>query len=149
MDGNYILIVDDNEENAMYLSEILRDNGYEYAVARDGNEALAAMQEKPPRLVLLDIFMPRKSGVLVFQSMKQDPRLEKIPVIVVTGASSVTGVDVKTGAQKPTQDAGDDFARGFGEVIREKLEGMAPDGLLEKPIMAPELVRKIGELVGT
>ncbi|MHC4472158.1 MAG: response regulator, partial [Planctomycetota bacterium] len=143
MSENRILIVDDSEENVVFMSQILEDHGYPYSVARNGAEAMQAMKEHRPSLVLLDIFMPRKSGVVVFKQMKQDPELEGVPIVIVTGASSVTGVDMKTGEQRPKEGYGDDVARDFGEVLREKLEGLTPDGFIEKPIHPATLVAKI------
>ena len=96
-----ILIVDDSEDNVLYLSQILRHYGYEYRVARNGEEALKAMKDDRPALVLLDIMMPKKSGVGVFMQMRSDPDLLKVPVIIVSGASMVTGVDIETGEQRP------------------------------------------------
>ena len=147
MSEKRILIVDDSDEAVVFISEILEEHGYSYSVARNGNEALEAIRQDPPALVLLDIMMPRKSGVLVFQQMKKDPELESIPIVLVTGASAVTGVDMKTGEQQPKHDAGDDFARGFGEILREKMKGFIPDGLVEKPIHPPTLIEKIEQLV--
>ena len=92
-----ILIVDDSEDNVLYLSQILRHYDYDFRVARNGDEALAAMKEDRPSLVLLDIMMPKTSGVGVFRQMRSDPDLESVPVLIVSGASLVTGVDIETG----------------------------------------------------
>jgi CheY-like chemotaxis protein len=142
-----ILIVDDNEEQVAYLSQILEDNGFGYSIARNGVEALNRLEKSPPSLVLLDIMMPRKSGVNVFQQMKKSPDLTSIPVIIITGASQVLGVSMKTGEQKPKESYEDDFARSFGDTLREKLQGLTPDALIEKPIDPRNLVEKIRELL--
>ncbi len=142
-----ILIVDDNEEQVAFLSQILDNNKYQYAVARDGVEALAKMQASPPALVLLDIMMPRKSGVNVFQQMKKSPDLTSIPVIIITGASQLLGVDMKTGEHKPKESYEDDFSRSFGAVLQETLQGLSPPALIEKPIDPPALIAKIRELL--
>jgi len=142
-----ILIVDDNEEQVAFLSQILDNNKYQYAVARDGVEALAKMQASPPALVLLDIMMPRKSGVNVFQQMKKSPDLTSIPVIIITGASQLLGVDMKTGEHKPKESYEDDFSRSFGAVLQEALQGLSPPALIEKPIDPPALIAKIRELL--
>jgi CheY-like chemotaxis protein len=142
-----ILIVDDNEEQVAFLSQILENNKYQYAVARDGMEALNKMQASPPALVLLDIMMPKKSGATVFQQMKKSPDLKSIPVIIITGASQVLGVDMKTGAYKPKESYEDDFARSFGAVLQEALQGLSPPALIEKPIDPPALIAKIRELL--
>ena len=142
-----ILIVDDNEEQVAFLSQILDNNGYEYAVARDGVQALDKMQASPPALVLLDIMMPKKSGATVFQQMKKSPDLKSIPVIIITGASEVLGVNMKTGEHKPKGSYEDDFSRSFGATLREALQGLSPPALIEKPIDPPALIAKIRELL--
>jgi CheY-like chemotaxis protein len=142
-----ILIVDDNEEQVAFLSQILENNKYQYAVARDGAEALNKMQASPPALVLLDIMMPRKSGATVFQQMKKSPDLKSIPVIIITGASQVLGVDMKTGQHKPKESYEDDFSRSFGTVLQEALQGLSPPALIEKPVDPPALIAKIRELL--
>jgi CheY-like chemotaxis protein len=147
MSESRILIVDDSDENVVFISQILEDNGYSYFVARNGAEALEAMREELPSLVLLDIFMPRKSGVVAFKEIKKDPALAGVPIVIVTGASAVTGVDMKTGEEKPKSGYGDDVGRDFGQILREKLAGLTPDGFMEKPIHPPTLVAKIKELV--
>ena len=142
-----LMIVDDAEENVLFMSQILDDNGYAYRVARDGREALAAMKESPPELVLLDIMMPRKGGVAVFKEMKADPELQRIPVVIVTGTSMVTGVDVTSGNEQPKQGVGDELARRVGANIREALQGLEPDGIIEKPIDPKALIDSINKLL--
>ena len=75
-DRHRILIVDDSDEVVAFYTEVLEANGYEYAVARNGKEAIEAMKASPPELVLLDIMMPSKSGIAVFQQMKKHQDLE-------------------------------------------------------------------------
>jgi len=142
-----ILIVDDSDENVAFMSEILEEQGYPYRVAMNGKEALEAMREKQPDLILLDIMMPRKSGLLVWKEMKRDPELEKIPIIIVTGVFDITGIDLDTGAENDKDGYADDMARRFGAAVRKQLSGITPDGLIEKPIDPPVLVAKIKELL--
>jgi CheY-like chemotaxis protein len=145
-DKKQLLIVDDAEDNVIFISQILEDHGYAFRVARDGKEALAAMRDQAPDAVLLDIMMPRKSGIAVFKEMKRDPALQSIPVIVVTGTSLVTGVDIATGDEAPKQAAGDDFSRRVGVILRESLMGLTPDGFVEKPIDPRALIEKINDI---
>jgi CheY-like chemotaxis protein len=146
-DDKEILIVDDSEENVAFMSEILDEQGLSYRVARNGKEAMQALREKLPDLVLLDIMMPRKSGLKVFQEMKRDAALEKVPVIIVTGLSGATGVDIETGQEDEKESYSDDVARRFGAALRQQLAGLTPDALVEKPIDPPQLVAKINELL--
>ena len=142
-----VLIVDDNEANVIFLAQILEDNGFRFRVARDGKEALAALEESPPDLVLLDVMMPRKSGVHVFSHMKGEPDLSGIPVIFITGATEATGVSVKTGEVRPKETYGDDLARGMGTALHDALKEAKPDGFIEKPIEPQSLVAKVKELL--
>jgi CheY-like chemotaxis protein len=146
-DDKEVLIVDDSEENVAFMQEILEELGLPNRVARNGKEGMQALQEKRPDLVLLDIMMPRKSGVKVFQEMKRDPELEKIPIIIVTGLGEATGVDIETGREEDKESYQDDIVRRFGAALRKQLAGLTPDGLVEKPIDPPQLIAKIKELL--
>jgi CheY-like chemotaxis protein len=142
-----VLIVDDSEESVVFLSEILEEHGYPYRVARNGKEAMQAIRESPPDLVLLDVMMPQKGGVAVYQEMKRDPELETIPILIITGASEATGVDVKTGEEDPKNSYADDFARRVGVEVHGKLKSLSPDALIEKPIDPQLIAEKIKEVL--
>ncbi len=148
MSGTHrILVVEDSDESVAYVSEILEEHGYVFTVAQDGKAAIESMRNNRPDLVLLDIMMPRKSGVAVFQQMKRDPNLEKVPIIIITGASEATGVEMKTGVEKPKHTYNDDLAREFGVQLREQLQGLEPDGFLEKPVEPRQLISTIESLL--
>jgi CheY-like chemotaxis protein len=147
-DAKRILIVDDSEENVLFLSQILEDHGYEFGVAGNGADALMALKGARPDAVLLDIMMPRKTGITVYTEMKKDPSLESIPVIVITGASEVTGVDLRTGEEQPKVEYGDEVSRDIGSFLHSRFKDLKPDGFLEKPIDPPALVEKLEELLG-
>ena len=146
-DTRRILIVDDSNEDIAYYSEILEASGYGFMVAKDGREAMDMMKTNTPHLVLLDVMMPRKSGIAVFQQMKRDPNLEKIPIIIITGVSEVTGVDVKSGEERPKESYQDDMLRGFGSALREQLQSLTPDGFIEKPVDPTLLIAKVESLL--
>ncbi len=142
-----ILIVDDSEVTVVFLSQILEDHGYAYKVARNGKEAMTMMRESRPDLVLLDIMMPRKGGVAVFQEMKRDRELEKIPILIITGASEATGVDMNTGDEKPKESYADDFARRVGGDLHDKLKTLKPDAFIEKPIDPKLIAKKVKDVL--
>jgi twitching motility two-component system response regulator PilH len=144
---NEILIVEDSEENLIFLAQILEDHGYRFRIAKNGKEALAAMAEKRPDLVLLDIMMPRKSGINVYNEMKKQSNLAGVPIIFVTGASAATGVNIRTGEQEPKTSYGDELARDLGSALYKSMKGLTPDGLVEKPIEPRLLIEKIRELL--
>lgn len=146
-EGKEILIVDDSEENVAFMVEILEEQGLAYRVARNGKEAMQALGEKVPDLVLLDVMMPRKSGLKVFQEMKRDTALQQVPIIIVTGLGGVTGVDIETGREDDKESYSDDVTRRFGAALREQLAGLTPDALVEKPIDPAQLVAKIRQFL--
>ena len=144
-----VLIVDDSEESVVFLTEIIEEHGYPYRVARNGKEAMKAMQESRPDLVLLDVMMPQKGGVAVYNEMKRVPELETVPIFIITGASEATGVDMKTGEEDPKNTYADDFSRRFGIEVRDKLKSIEPDAFIEKPIDPQILGEKIKKVLGS
>jgi len=86
-----ILLVDDD---IMYLKMLhgALMKYYRIAVAKNGDQALAYLKKNKPDLVLLDYFMPVKSGREVFQIMQNDPETMDIPVIFLTGANDSESV---------------------------------------------------------
>ena len=84
-DGGVILIVEDNDTNALILRAMLRKNGYAAVVARDGAEGVEMAERLRPPLVLLDLHMPRLDGVSALARMRQDhPRLCLIAITADT-----------------------------------------------------------------
>lgn len=88
-DKPLVLIVDDTEANIDVLLEVLGED-YELSVAMNGQDALDAVAETPPDLVLLDIMMPEMDGYEVCRRLKAEPASAKIPVIFVTAMSEVS-----------------------------------------------------------
>jgi CheY-like chemotaxis protein len=105
------------------------------------------MRENRPDLVLLDVMMPRKNGIAVFKKMRQDSELEGVPVVIITGASEATGVEMTTGEENPKQTYEDDLAREFGVKLREQLQNLKPQGFIEKPVEPEQLISKIRSLL--
>jgi DNA-binding response OmpR family regulator len=88
----HILIVDDNEMNREVLSRRLERQGYTFATAEDGIQALELMRAQPFDIVLLDIMMPRMNGYQVLEAMKNEPALHGLPVIVVSAVSELESI---------------------------------------------------------
>jgi adenylate cyclase len=91
-DPQRILIVDDNEANRDILEARLKAHGYELLEAADGEEALAAVRQDHPDLILLDVMMPKLDGLEVCRRIKGDATLPFTPIILVTSKSDTRDV---------------------------------------------------------
>ena len=80
-----ILLVDDEPSIIKMVGKRLEVEGYQLAVAMDGEEALAKIKAAPPDLIILDLMLPKISGLDVCATLKEDEVLRTIPVIAYTG----------------------------------------------------------------
>lgn len=87
-----VMIIDDEPENLNVLEASLSDAGYRTALFPRGTLALAAAQEQPPDLVLLDIRMPGMDGREVCRRFKADERLRMVPVIFISALSAAEDI---------------------------------------------------------
>jgi DNA-binding NtrC family response regulator len=84
----YILVVDDEQDIRQLVSEILEDEGYEVAMAENATEARKLKNQRPPHLILLDIWMPDSDGITLLREwVAEDDAL--CPVIMMSGHGSV------------------------------------------------------------
>ncbi len=88
-----LLIADDNQQNRELLEAYLGDDGYEIAMACDGQETLDMVQSFGPDLVLLDIMMPRLSGYEVCQQLKDADATQDIPILMVTALNEMGDIE--------------------------------------------------------
>ena len=79
-----VLVVDDSLTTRTLEKSILEAHGYTVRIATDGVEALAQLRGELVDLVITDVQMPRMDGFVLLETMKKDPRLARLPVIVVT-----------------------------------------------------------------
>ena len=116
-----ILIVDDTPMNVKLLEDLLGFHGYEVDAATSGEEALEAIRDRVPDLVLLDVLMPGLSGYDVCRAIRSDPSLAMLPVVIVTAL----------------------------EEREERVKGLeaGADDFLSKPINPPELVARVRSLL--
>lgn len=86
----HILIVDDEPFQRMLIREMLSNNSdYTFSEAEDGVQAVARAREVPPDLMLLDVMMPHMNGFQVCRTLKTDPELRVIPIILVTALDKI------------------------------------------------------------
>ncbi|MEX0704144.1 MAG: response regulator [Planctomycetales bacterium] len=116
-----ILIADDNQQNCELLDAYLADEGYEVAMAFDGQETLEKVAAWQPDLILLDIMMPKLSGYEVCQQLKSDESFKNIPILMVTALNE------------------------RGDIEKAVLAGC--DDFLSKPVNSLELKTRVRSLL--
>lgn len=79
-----ILVADDEPHIARSLNFIFKKEGYKVEMALDGEAAIRAIRENRPRIVFLDLIMPKKNGDEVCRIIKSDEQLKEIHVIILT-----------------------------------------------------------------
>lgn len=117
-----ILIVDDEADVRTYLEVLFQENGYDTAVASDGDEALPRVREFKPDLISLDIIMPRETGQKFYRELVKDPQFSNTPVIILSGVTRYKEL----------------FARDHKTMPK-------PFAFVEKPIDKDELLGKVKE----
>jgi DNA-binding response OmpR family regulator len=117
-----VLIVEDEPHIVESLAFILGREGYAVAAVTDGESALARLRRQPPDLVILDVMIPRLNGFEVLKTVKTDPALQGIPVMVLTAKGQV-------------QD-------------RRLAEEIGSDGFMTKPFANREIVEQVRRLIG-
>jgi DNA-binding response OmpR family regulator len=80
----HVLVVDDDAEIVDTIATTLRSRGMEVSTASDGNQGIAFAETKTPDLVILDLMMPRRSGFLVLERLRQNSETQ-MPIIMITG----------------------------------------------------------------
>jgi two-component system KDP operon response regulator KdpE len=79
-----ILIIEDDGEMVLLLTDLLGSRGYEVLAARDGVAGLDLLRKQPPHLVLLDIRLPRMDG---FETLRRIRELSDVPIVVLSGVA--------------------------------------------------------------
>jgi len=117
-----VLVVDDEPNIVLSLEFLMKKAGYEVRIARDGNEALEAVVEKTPDLILLDLMIPGRDGYDVCQTLRRSEEWAGIPIIMLT-------------------------AKGR-EVEKEKGMALGANDYVTKPFSTSELTKRVKELLG-
>ncbi len=85
-----VLVVDDELDMRTFITTLLETNGYKPISAVDGREGLEIARRSKPALIILDVMMPKESGINMYRELKQDPALKTIPVIMLSALSKKT-----------------------------------------------------------
>jgi DNA-binding response OmpR family regulator len=93
-----VLVVDDERQIRDLLGEFLEREGYEVFLASAGEEAIELAERKIPHAILLDVKMPGIDGIEVCKRLKAEPKIQFIPVIMITGHVDNKMVAIESGA---------------------------------------------------
>ncbi|NDJ87395.1 MAG: response regulator [Chloroflexi bacterium] len=117
-----ILVVEDNSDNRILITDVLSSLDYEVIIAVDGKEGLETAINSVPDLILMDLSLPKMDGWTATAEIKAKPELENIPIIALTAHAMV----------------GD----------RERALAAGCDDYISKPIDLRELVKKLQDYLG-
>ncbi len=87
-----VLIADDEPNIVISLEFLMRREGYEVRIARDGQEALDQVAQAAPDLILLDVMMPRKTGFEVCEALRANPAHDGIRILMLTAKGRETDI---------------------------------------------------------
>jgi CheY-like chemotaxis protein len=96
-----ILVVDDDVDCREMLAELLSNEGYVIEIAANGRQALEQLNHSRPALIILDLMMPVMSGWEFRARQKNDPRLESLPVVVMSASGLVHDIEADAVVRKP------------------------------------------------
>jgi len=80
-----VLVVEDNDETSFLLRTVLTRKGYRVIEAWDGKQAIEVAETEEVDLILLDLQLPRLNGLGVIHRLRQNARLENVPIVIITG----------------------------------------------------------------
>ena len=126
-----VLIVDDDPDVRLFNTTVVEESGYTPIEAANGEEGLKIIKKDRPDLVVLDVLMPKQSGIRLYRELKTDKSLVGIPVIILSGVAKRTFLR----SQKALTEFGD-------KPVPE------PENYLEKPVEPEELAAEIKKFLG-
>jgi CheY-like chemotaxis protein len=126
-----VLVVDDDVDVRKLVSKLVERAGYEPIVATNGVEGMGKVREDKPGLIILDVLMPKQSGIRMYRELKTEEPFKDIPVIILSAIAPKSFFR--------SQHVLDEFR---GQSIPQ------PEAYMEKPEEPEELVELIKKLVG-
>lgn len=126
-----VLIVDDDPDVRLFNATVVEESGFIPVEAENGEQGLKMVKEETPDLVILDVLMPRQSGIRLYRELKTDSSLKNVKVIMLSGVAKRTFLR----SQKALTEFG-------GDKIPE------PETYIEKPVEPEELAEAIKKMIG-
>jgi two-component system, OmpR family, phosphate regulon response regulator PhoB len=123
-----VLVIEDDPDYSEFLSEVLRDSGFQAEVVTDGAEAFERAQTLKPSAITLDILLPGRTGIALYRQFQSNAALRDIPIIIVTGVGA-EGKKLQV----------DRFFAGRSAP--------SPEHVLQKPVEPEELTRVVGDAI--
>lgn len=117
-----VLIADDEANIVISLEFLMKREGFQVSIAKDGDEAVAKIRDEHPDLVLLDVMMPLKTGFEVCQEVRADPALQGTRILMLTAKGRDT-----------------EMAKGIA---------LGADAYMTKPFSTKDLVAEVKSLLG-
>jgi CheY-like chemotaxis protein len=145
-----VLLVDDDRNTVKYLSAVLSEHGYDPVSAYDSSEGLEKIRQAKPDLIVLDVMMPKKSGFVLFNQLKQDEQYREIPILMLTGVAAILN--------ELEQHKDETFEKSYDtlrEALKRKVQEMREQGLVrpemfvDKPVDADSFIARGRQLSGS
>jgi len=124
-----ILIIDDEPDIRTYLMAALEDSGYETFAVKENEPAQEVIKSYQPDLIILDIMMPKQSGISIYKELRSKPQFSNIPVAIISGMLPGKG-----------------FKTEFKKLINDNTISF-PEGFIEKPFQLHILIELVGNLL--
>ena len=128
--GKKVLVVDDDPDIRLFSRTVLEENGYTPVLANNGEEGEALVREERPDLIILDVMMPRESGVRFYRNMKTNKKFKDIPIVILSGIAEKSFLR----SQKVLTEFG-------GDPVPD------PEAYLEKPVDGDTLAETIKKVI--
>jgi len=126
-----VLVVDDDPDVRLFNTTVLEENGYLPLEAENGEEGLRMIKAEKPDLIILDVLMPRQSGIRLYRELKTNAGLKDLKVMILSGIAQKTFLRSQ---QALTE---------FGENPVPE-----PEFYIEKPVDADVLAATIKKAIG-
>jgi DNA-binding response OmpR family regulator len=125
-----VMVIDDEADIQAYLMAALEDEGFETCSLQPGSSVEGTLDAEKPDLIVLDIMMPRRSGISIYKRLRADDRYRLVPIVLISGMSS----------------AKDFMPDGFRGLVQDP-DLPLPDAFIEKPVRIPSFLEAVRALL--